>query len=198
MVNRLSVEFGAISADNIEHVSRFFLVLGKCCASRKFCSCPSQTLTHIAQLRRINGASFPIVYNQTFYKDILNQDGHLNQFAYYKGQIVGAICAALHEDPEGGEQRVYIRTLAVLAAYRGRGVGSQLMDAIIHYCHSNSSVSELYLHVHISNQDAIDFYTQKFDFTQGELVKNYYRRIDPPHCYRLFKIIQNSNATASN
>ena len=140
------------------------------------------------KLRRINKASFPIVYNQAFYKDILNQKdaADLNQFAYYQGQIIGAVCASL-EHMGSDEYRVYIRTLAVLAVYRGRGVGMQLIDAILQYCKQNASVSEVSLHVQISNQDAIDFYTQKFGFTQGELVENYYRRIDPPHCYRLYK-----------
>ena len=113
---------------------------------------------------------------------------------------MGAICAALEDDTTGGEQKkgVYIRTLAVLAAYRGRGIGSQLMEELEQYCQSNASVSEIYLHVHISNQDAIDFYTQKFAFTKGELVENYYRRIDPPHCYRLYKIIRTNHTAASN
>lgn len=110
----------------------------------------------------------------------------LNQFAYYKGKIIGAVCASL-ECIAPGKQRVYIRTLAVLAVYRGRGVGSQLIGAILQFCSQNASVSEVSLHVQISNQDAIDFYTQKFEFTRGELVENYYRRIDPPHCYLLYK-----------
>jgi len=50
-----------------------------------------------------------------------------------------------------------------------------------------SSVEEIMLHVHSSNEDAVRFYVDKLGFTRGELVRNYYRRIDPPHCYILRK-----------
>jgi len=124
----------------------------------------------------------------------------------------------------GGKQRLYIMTLAVLAAYRGRGIGAQLIQSVLDHCdtlnkeaalhdnttladNNNSSpeknassptkhaqvsnnhqrVDEIALHVQISNEDAIRFYTSKFGFEKGEMVENYYRRIDPPHCYILSK-----------
>ena len=105
---------------------------------------------------------------------------------------------------DGGKQRLYIMTLAVLAAYRGRGIGEQLIQSVLDYCDrvnqgketdDNTSknggaprrIDEIALHVQISNEDAIRFYTKKFGFKQGEMVENYYRRIDPPHCYILSK-----------
>ena len=86
-------------------------------------------------------------------------------------------------------------TLAVLAAYRSRGAGSKLVQSILEYyeTHKNDPSHEMYhvneitLHVQTSNQDAIKFYVDKFGFCQGELVQNYYRRIDPPDCYVLSK-----------
>ena len=48
-------------------------------------------------------------------------------------------------------------------------------------------VTEITLHVQISNVDAIKFYKEKFDFDQCEQVDNYYKRIDPPHCFVLRK-----------
>jgi ribosomal protein S18 acetylase RimI-like enzyme len=101
------------------------------------------------------------------------------------------MCARVEEKEAGsGQYRLYIMTLAVLAAYRGRGIGSQLLQSLIDYCEcaeNRPAVSEIALHVQISNQDAIKFYTEKFGFVQGEMVENYYRRIDPPHCYLLYK-----------
>ena len=90
-------------------------------------------------------------------------------------------------------QRLYIMTLGVLAAYRGRSIGTQLIQTILDYYEENKdsdllrNVEEICLHVQISNDDAIKFYTTKFDFIQGNMVENYYRRIDPPHCYLLYK-----------
>ena len=91
------------------------------------------------------------------------------------------------------EKRVYIMTLGVLAAYRGRTIGTQLIQSILDHYEDNKSspelkdVTEIALHVQISNDDALKFYKEKFGFEKGEMVENYYKRIDPPHCYRLFK-----------
>mmetsp|Transcript_32127 Transcript_32127/g.45674 ORF Transcript_32127/g.45674 Transcript_32127/m.45674 type:complete len:88 (+) Transcript_32127:1-264(+) len=83
-------------------------------------------------------------------------------------------------------------TLGVLAAYRGRQVGATLIQSILDYYEENKNVElaeveEIALHVHVSNQDAIRFYVSKFGFEQGEKVENYYRRVEPPHGYLLFK-----------
>lgn len=92
-----------------------------------------------------------------------------------------------------GRYRLYIMTLGVLAAYRDRGIGTQLIQSVLDHVaeHNQQSpqqtVEQVALHVQISNQDAIRFYTTRFGFVQGEMVENYYRRIDPPHCYLLYK-----------
>jgi len=83
-------------------------------------------------------------------------------------------------------------TLGVLAAYRGRGVGTKLIASILDHYEKNkdgelSTVDEITLHVQISNKDAMNFYIKGFGFERGEMVGNYYRRIDPPHCYVLRK-----------
>ena len=40
-------------------------------------------------------------------------------------------------------------------------------------------MSEVFLHVQTSNEEAIDFFTKR-GFVVGEMVKGYYKRIDPP------------------
>jgi ribosomal protein S18 acetylase RimI-like enzyme len=85
-------------------------------------------------------------------------------------------------------------TLGVLAAYRGRGIGTQLIQSVLdhvaeHNQQPHNQIDQVALHVQISNQDAIRFYTTRFGFVQGEMVENYYRRIEPPHCYLLYKNI---------
>jgi ribosomal protein S18 acetylase RimI-like enzyme len=119
------------------------------------------------------------------------RDEGLCKFAYFNGFVVGAACARV-ENTEGDRQRLYIMTLGVLAAYRGRNIGMQLIQSIFDHYEENKNgefakVDEMALHVQISNDDAIRFYTSRFGFVQGERVDNYYRRIDPPHCYLLYK-----------
>jgi ribosomal protein S18 acetylase RimI-like enzyme len=140
----------------------------------------------VSQLRKINTASFPIQYADTFYEDVLkNNDENLNKFAYFNEIVVGGICCRVEHTSEG-VKRLYIMTLAVLAAYRGREIGTQLFRSVLDYAVKND-FTEIALHVQISNNDAIRFYTEKFGFQKGPLVENYYRRIDPPHCYLLYK-----------
>ena len=140
-------------------------------------------------MRRINTVVFPIQYNEFFYQDVLKRgNAELNKFAYSNEFVIGAVCARVEDMENSGRKRLYIMTLAVLAAYRGRGIGSDLLRSLLQYCENEDArVSEIALHVHVSNDDAIRFYTEKFGFTKGPMVENYYRRIDPPHCYLLYK-----------
>mmetsp|Transcript_27760 Transcript_27760/g.39025 ORF Transcript_27760/g.39025 Transcript_27760/m.39025 type:complete len:181 (+) Transcript_27760:213-755(+) len=177
MVKQLEIEFGAITADNVE------------------------------QLRKVNAACFPVSYNDGFYKDVVaRKDEGLNKFAYVNGFVVGAVCTRVEDMPSAGSSsvksgggdegevrsRLYIMTLGVLAAYRGRGIGSKMIASILEYYEQHkddelSTVDEITLHVQTSNTDAMKFYTSRFGFVKGEMVENYYRRIDPPHCYILSK-----------
>ena len=123
-------------------------------------------------------------YHDAFYKDIIAKEG-ANVYASWKGSVVGAVCSQV-QDLADGQRQLYILTLAVLAPFRGRGIGTQLIESVLEYCKQHR-ISKVALHVQTSNTDAIQFYTSKFKFIQGELVENYYRRIDPPHCYLLYK-----------
>lgn len=50
-------------------------------------------------------------------------------------------------------------------------------------------LDEIYLHVQTSNQDAINFYA-KHGFEIKDMIKNYYKRIEPPDCYVLSKTLR--------
>jgi N-alpha-acetyltransferase 50 len=151
-------------------------------------------------LRRLNAVCFPIAYNDAFYRDIVVREDHgLTKFAYFGESAVGAVCARLEDKvpaEEGRkEERIYIMTLCVLAGYRGRQIGTKLIQSLLDNFEENKderfkNVVEIALHVQISNTDAIRFYRDRFGFEQGEMVENYYRRIDPPHCYVLYKSLR--------
>jgi len=110
----------------------------------------------------------------------------LSKFAYYNGLFVGAVCTRL----EAKNRKLYIMTLGVLAAYRGRGIGTKLIQSVLDYAKEEERIDEIYLHVQTNNHDAMHFYESRFEFIRGEKIENYYRRIDPPDCYILYKMLK--------
>jgi ribosomal protein S18 acetylase RimI-like enzyme len=77
-------------------------------------------------------------------------------------------------------------TLGVLAPYRGEGVGALLLKHSLSVALEDPNIEEAYLHVQTNNDGAIRFYERE-GFQVTEMIKNYYKRIDPPDCYILHK-----------
>jgi ribosomal protein S18 acetylase RimI-like enzyme/predicted nicotinamide N-methyase len=138
------------------------------------------TNDNVEQLRIINSTSLPIFYPDGFYKDVVtakNED--LNKYAYHNGFVIGSICCRIQD-----ESKIYIMTLGVLPSYRGRNVGTKLVQSVVDYAIGEEArtkgIKEIVLHVQINNVDAIKLY-ERLGFEKGEMVENYYKRIDPPH-----------------
>ena len=53
-------------------------------------------------------------------------------------------------------------------------------------CSEKPDCEEIYLHVQVGNDDAIEFY-QKFGFVKGDIVKDYYKKIEPADAVLLSK-----------
>lgn len=150
--------------------------------------------TRAQKLKRLHVASFPIQYPEAFYKQIIQQKNMgLSKVAYWRNNLVGAICTCLSEkDNADGKEaanstpKLCILTLAVYAPYRGKGIGSGLLQTVLDYC-PKKRISSVTLHVHVSNQGAIRFYTNRFGFETEAMIHNYYRRLVPRHCFKLCK-----------
>ncbi|GMH35533.1 hypothetical protein BSKO_03401 [Bryopsis sp. KO-2023] len=139
---------------------------------------------NVEQLRVLNNVIFPIRYQEKFYKDCLAcQD--VNQFALYNDVSVGAIGSRLEKQPDG-TAKLHIMTLGVLAPYRGMGVGSRLLQRVLDFCKQDPNIVEVFLHVQVNNQEAVDFYT-KFGFSNTGTAKDYYKKLDPPNAWILSK-----------
>jgi len=89
---------------------------------------------------------------------------------------------------------MYIMTLGVLSAYRGRGVGKKLVKSVMDAFEEESGegktyedVDEIYVHTQTNNNDAVLFYVKGFEFEKGAIVENYYKRIEPPNAVILSK-----------
>lgn len=78
---------------------------------------------------------------------------------YVDGVVVGAVCCRIEPpgSPEGREA-LYIMTLGVVAAWRRRNIGTQLLRRVLDSLPRYPSVGELYLHVQTNNEEAIGFY----------------------------------------
>mmetsp|Transcript_32 Transcript_32/g.52 ORF Transcript_32/g.52 Transcript_32/m.52 type:complete len:228 (-) Transcript_32:38-721(-) len=188
------------------------------------------TEENINELKKLNESCFPVSYNASFYKEVASAQHipQLSKFAYYNNQVVGAICTRVERNIQFQATRLYIMTLGVYAAYRGRCIGTQLLESVLKYVeqaqaerasnsnvvvdemdemdvngkhdeqHERSSsgdalmkhVDEIYLHVQTNNVDAMQFY-RRFGFEIGEKIVGYYRRIDPPDCYVIYKKFRN-------
>jgi ribosomal protein S18 acetylase RimI-like enzyme len=68
----------------------------------------------------------------------------------------------------------------------GGCAGTKLLKHVLDLCEQDQSILDVYLHVQINNNEAIEFY-RKFGFDITDTIRNYYKRIDPPHCHVLSK-----------
>jgi N-alpha-acetyltransferase 50 len=65
--------------------------------------------------------------------------------------------------------------------------GRQMLDYVLNtLVPQHPTLSEVYLHVQINNDDAIEFYN-KFGFSKSGSIENYYKRITPASCFIVSK-----------
>ena len=131
-------------------------------------------------LRRLNQIIFPVRYTDKFYEDCARA-GAATQLAYDKTgrELLGAIACRLEMDPTKNGARLYIMTLGVYAPHRDGRIGSRLLQHALNAASEDAFIHDVYLHVQTNNIQAIEFY-ERFGFEQGEVLRNYYKRIDPP------------------
>mmetsp|Transcript_25084 Transcript_25084/g.84102 ORF Transcript_25084/g.84102 Transcript_25084/m.84102 type:complete len:126 (-) Transcript_25084:253-630(-) len=107
--------------------------------------------------------------------------------AYLRDVMVGAISCRL-EPQEDMTFKLYILTLGVLAPYRRLGIGAKMLQHMLSKAAAQPDIKEAYLHVQVGNEAAKAFYEVQ-GFTQGPVVKNYYKDIEPPDAWLFSKPI---------
>jgi len=137
----------------------------------------------VDKLMRFNAAMFPVNYQAKFY-DECRVVPEVTLLAFDEEELVASIACRLERQVDVA--KLYIMTLGVLAPYRRQGIATTLLQRVLGFCLQDENVVEAYLHVQISNEEAIAFY-EKYGFKIVDTIENYYRRIDPPHCYVLAK-----------
>lgn len=153
------------------------------------------TPNNLGTFKKINSASLPVSYPESWYKDSLNKD-QIIALGYYKELPVAAIklktISTQHtiSSFESGIQQqlnskilpnaVYIESFAVLEAYRHLGIGTKLLEFAIEKTKQHF-VHEITAHVHVDNKEAVEWYL-KHGFTKDDaVVKDYYKQQGLPN-----------------
>ncbi|KAF1783360.1 Acyl-CoA N-acyltransferase [Phytophthora cactorum] len=141
------------------------------------------------RLRELNLQLFPVQYNLAFYKEVVSSPpgyAQLGRTTKLLGGVMLTICCRREPVKEGpvGLERTYIMTLGCWKAIAGlESVGSRLLEGVIAQS-IHDGVVQVYLHVQTSNTAALRFY-RSLGFEATQILRNYYKRIDPPDCYVL-------------
>lgn len=145
------------------------------------------TRNNLGTFKKINTVCLPTAYPDSWYTDSLNPD-QIVKLAFYSELPVGAVkgklintahsvasfeASAAAVAPKTVPNALYLESLAVLEAYRDKGVGSKLLDWLVEETKLRF-VHAIVLHVHVGNTAALEWY-KKRGFVQGDLVENYYK-----------------------
>jgi ribosomal protein S18 acetylase RimI-like enzyme len=87
----------------------------------------------------------------------------------------------------------------VLPPYQRMGIATALLNHVIEKAQKDPDIQEAYLHVQTSNAEAKAFYVSQ-QFTEVDVIANYYKNIEPPDCFllrRIFERKEPETATAS-
>ncbi|HEY0808838.1 MAG TPA: ribosomal protein S18-alanine N-acetyltransferase, partial [Longimicrobiales bacterium] len=111
-------------------------------------------------------STFTMPWSEATFRGLLRRKDSDLLVADYNGDIAGyAVFWAVMDQGELGN-------VAVDEEYRGRGIGSKLIKAVLERAHERS-VHEIFLEVRKSNVRAQDLY-KGFGFTEVGRRKNYY------------------------
>lgn len=106
----------------------------------------------------------------------------LGVLAPYRGMRVGENAANyIHHihPPSNLNEHCHVPIVMVICNCKAVSIGSRLLEQSLSEACQDSNIQEAYLHVQTNNEEAIRFYKQ-FGFVLGEVVANYYKRLNPP------------------
>jgi ribosomal protein S18 acetylase RimI-like enzyme len=113
-------------------------------------------------------------YSSHFYENLVNEERGRCRGAFHKGKLIALVACCLsnyknsslqnlHLLESQNEQQMicYISVLCVKKEYRRNGLATHLMKKTENFCKSKDDVKFIYLHVSVSNEEALDFYKKQ-------------------------------------
>jgi ribosomal protein S18 acetylase RimI-like enzyme len=149
----------------------------------------SLTLNNVGTVRKLNTTIIPVKYSDSFYHNILQPEVEdFCKLVYYNDIPVGTIACRLEN--KDSTVSLYCMTMAILAPYRDRKLGSQCLESVISAAssHTKPQINRIYLHVQISNDAAKRFY-ERHGFKEMGISKDYYKKIEPRDAWILEKVL---------
>ncbi|KAF4124767.1 N-alpha-acetyltransferase 50 [Geosmithia morbida] len=163
------------------------------------------TYSDLNALRRINALLLPVPYPEDFYRRAAEQQ-HTSRVITWSapdpsGQgedakvIGGVVCHVEPSAPGSPSSTLYIRSLCVLAPYRGLGLASAAVDAVVASVRAaDRSVNTISAHVWTDNEDALAWYEARgFRRHAARPIAGYYRNLRPDSAW----LVQRDIAAAS-
>ncbi|KAJ48829.1 ribosomal-protein-alanine N-acetyltransferase [Clostridium tetanomorphum] len=125
------------------------------------------SIEHIDDIFKISSLSFPVSWSKDSIEKEIKFNSNANYLVAIKNNVIigfGGLWIILDE--------AHITNIAVHPEYRGIGIGSMLLYALIALC-KNKSVEHMTLEVRKSNIAAQNLY-KKFNFIEEGMRKKYY------------------------
>ncbi|KAI5954317.1 NAT5 [Candida jiufengensis] len=169
--------------------------------SRNIIALDDLTINNIGVFKKINEVSLPTTYPESWYKLSLESNEIMVQLAFYAELPVGAIRAktfnnnsikSLYQESINSSilsktpNCVYIESFAVLEKYRSLKLGTELLNWIIEET-KKRFIHEILIHVHVTNEYALEWYKRKEFVKDENIVKDYYKDqgLENPDAYIL-------------
>lgn len=142
----------------------------------------------IGLLKVIHRELLPVHYQDSIYNVIKEGKQAKGALAFLYGDTaVGEVCFRIED--HDGVKKIYIMTIGVLKTYQKLGLGRKLLEHAMEegqkWC---PEAKEIFLHVHVENESAMQFY-EKMGFAKGELNKGYYKSLDNGDAYTFTKML---------
>ena len=134
----------------------------------------------IINIEKCGNESLPLSYTENDIRTMLEDTQYKIFKIRHNESFVGFIITKLNEE----EQNIHIMSIAIYQSYRGKSVGSKMIDLV----KKTFPEENITLYVQTTNKRAISFY-KKNDFLIMNTKKDYYHNLENNDAYTMIYLI---------